>query len=190
MRFQIFKIPKCYETQSASSSAALFYCYSSDYFLRKDQLFRLRLAFSFKEKGLRHSEWYGPPQSTHLYTIFFLWRKLNLVSASINQSYWTVLFYLSGRPGFFDPKGKAKWDAWKAVEGLLRLVPNVQSLPDRIPNWRLHTSCHFCLNREVQGGSDDWLHHQGEAAAGGGCCCIHFLGHENTTIHSAACINK
>lgn len=22
------------------------------------------------------------------------------------------------RPGFFDPKGKAKWDAWKAVENI------------------------------------------------------------------------
>ena len=107
MRFQIFKIPKCYETQSASSSAALFYCYSSDYFLRKDQLFRLRLAFSFKEKGLRHSEWYGPPQSTHLYTIFFseeswIWFRL----VSINHT----------EPSCFICQGVLPSTTWKAKQ--------------------------------------------------------------------------
>lgn len=39
----------------------------------------------------------------------------------------------------------------------------------------MHPCNFFCLNREIQGGSHDRLHHQSEAAAGGGRC-IHFLG--------------
>lgn len=150
------------------------------YFLRKDQFFRLRLTFCFscKKKILRLWVMHCIP--------FFFWSVLNQLLACIKWSHWTFLFHLSGRPGIFNMRDRAKWDAWKAVEGLLRLCFECKVCLWPTSNRHLHI-CYSCLNREIQGWSHGWLHHQGEAAAGGGCC-IHFLGYENTIIRSAAYI--
>jgi len=98
----------------------------------------------------------------------------------ITVPYWTLSLRASWH---FQPERESQMGC---LEGCWRFVQTCSKCAiSHWPNSQLTIMypCNCCLNREIQGWSNDRLHHQGEAAAGGGRS-IHFLGYENTIIQS------